>query len=73
MSEHEKGVIRFLAFCVEGFKHRHGLEGLSAGVTFAKNGIFKFLSDNFEVEHSLDAEQILDDIDAILHRKGALA
>ena len=73
MSEHAKAVTRFLAFCVERFKLRHGLDGLTVGVSFAANGIFKFLSDNFEVEHGLDAEQIVDDIDIIMRRKGALA
>ena len=72
MASDEK-IMRFWAFCVEQFKHRHGLAGASSGVLFAQNGIFKFLADNFEVEHILGAEQIVDDIDAILKRKGALA
>lgn len=63
-------IVKFLSFCVEQFKHRHGGSGLSVGQLFAGNDIFRFLSDNFDVEHCLDAAQILDDIDMILRRKG---
>ena len=73
MSEHMKAITRFMAFCVERFKRRHGLDGQTVGEIFAANGIFKFLSDNFEAEHGLDAEQIIDDIDIIMRRKGVLS
>lgn len=72
LSEKEQEIMRFWTFCVERFKVRHGIAGLAAGILFSKNGIFKFLACNFEVEHILDAEQIVDDIDRILKRKGAL-
>lgn len=71
MSYREK-VARFVSFCVEQFKHRHGGDGRGVGELFLQNGIFGFLSANFEIEHCLDANQILDDIDSILRRKGAL-
>ncbi len=67
----EDVIMRFWAFCVEQFKYRHKVTGASVGALFSQNGIFKFLADNFEVEHILGAEQIVDDIDAILKRKGA--
>lgn len=70
---YQEKVTRFVSFCVEQFKHRHGGSGLGVGELFLKNGIFRFLSLNYEIEHCLDADQILDDIDRILMRKGALA
>jgi len=66
----EEQKIRFIAFCVEQFKHRHGCDGVKAMDCFRQNGIIDFLSTNFDVEHSLGADAILDDIDAILRRKG---
>lgn len=69
---YEERVTRFLSFCVEQFKHRHGGSGLSVGRLFSENGIFHFLSANFDVEHSLDVHQVLDDIELILRRKGAM-
>ena len=66
-------VLKFIAFCIEQYKCRHGGDGESVYSLFDRCGVLRFLSVNFVIEHCLDSEQIVDDIDQIINRttKGA--
>ena len=66
-------VLKFIAFCIEQYKCRHGGDGESVYSLFDRCGVLRFLSVNFSIEHCLDPEQIVDDIDQIIDRtrKGA--
>ena len=62
----EEEIARFVAFCIEQYKRRHGGDGKSAYDLFAEGGVLDFLTRHFDVEHCLDPEQIVDDIDQII-------
>ena len=61
--------LRFVASCVEAYKCRHGGSDEDAWRRFVAGGIPEFLQENFEVEHSLDMNQVVDDIDMIIARR----
>lgn len=64
----EEEVTRFVAFCIEQYKHRHGGSGESVYHIFQASGVLRFLVDFFDVEHCLDVDQILDDVEKIIAR-----
>lgn len=64
----EEEKLRFVAFCIEQYKHRRGGDGESVYDLFASSGALRFLMDFFDVEHCLDADQVLDDIEKIIAR-----
>ncbi len=61
-------VLKFIAFCIEQYKCRHDGDGESVYSLFDRCGILRFLSENFAIEHCLDSEQIVDDLDQIVSR-----
>lgn len=65
----EEEIARFVAFCIECYKRRHGGNGEETFDLFSRTGVISFLSDCFDVEHCLDPDQITDDIDKIVQRK----
>ena len=65
MSEATK-ILAFVAFCVESYKHRKGLEGMAAADVFRRYGVDKYLTDEYEVLHTMGMEQILDDIERFI-------
>lgn len=64
----EEEIARFVAFCIERHKLRHGGDCETAFGIFERSGALRFLAENFDVEHCLDPEQISDDVDAIIAR-----
>lgn len=69
----EDEIARFVAFCIECYKRRHGGDGEQTFDLFSRTGVIGFLSEYFDVEHCLDPEQITDDIDRIVSREEAKA
>jgi len=64
----EEEITRFVAFCIEQYKRRHGGDCESAYDCLSNAGALRFLADNFNVEHCLDPDMIVDDIDRIISR-----
>jgi len=64
---------RFIAFCIEYYRHRHGGDGEQIFDLFTRFGVVQFLLDHFDVEHCLDPDQITDDIEQIIRRGEAAA
>lgn len=65
----EEEITRFVAFCIEQYKHRRGGDGESVYDLFAQTGVLRFLVDFFDVEHCLDGDQIIDDVEKIIARR----
>lgn len=65
----EEEIARFVAFCIECYKRRHGGDGEETFDLFSRTGVISFLSDHFDVEHCLDPDRITDDIEQIVQRK----
>ena len=71
----EEEITRFVAFCIELYKHRHGGDGESVYDLFAQTGVGGFRVDFFDVEPCLGGDQMGDDVERIIARgqKGGVA
>jgi len=58
--EEEKLV--FLSFCLEEYKTVRGMEGAAAARLFDKFGVTDYLTEHFDVLHTLSRAALLDDI-----------
>lgn len=64
----------FVAFCLECYKARHGLNGAAAAELFRRYGVERYLFEEYDVLHSFGERQILDDIERFIEiRKGCPA
>ena len=64
-----KEELLFVAFCIEMYARRHGMDGGDVLRLFDENGVCDFLVDCYDPLHSQDREYILDEIE--LFMKGA--
>ena len=56
-------ILYFVAFCIECYKHKHGISGKETSELFDKYNIKHYLSDNYEVLHTQGIQWILEDIE----------
>ena len=53
----------FQAFCLEQYRHRHGLTGSQVAASFARYGVMDYLADNYEVLHTQGHRWLVAEID----------
>lgn len=58
----------FVMFCVELFKHAHGLTGAQAVRELSDNGVLSYLLEFAELESGMTEERLLDDMDVMVGR-----
>lgn len=63
MSKRDADILYFVAFCMEGYKNKHGLSGNAVSMLFDKHGIKQYLSEHFDVLHTQGMPWILEDIE----------
>lgn len=66
MSQNDKDILYFVAFCLESFKNKHGISGKEASDLFDKYGVKQYLVKNYDVLHTQGMPWILEEIDEIL-------
>ena len=59
----------FVVFCVERYAKKHGITSMEAYSFFRKEGVFKFLTENFEALHSQGEQYILGEIASFIKPK----
>ena len=52
-----------MAFCLEGYKNKHGLTGVATSELFDRHGIKQFLSDHYDILHTQGMPWILEEIE----------
>lgn len=57
----------FIAFCVEIYKNARGLSGAEVSELFAGNGIYDYLTDNFDVLHTQGRAWLLEEISEVIN------
>lgn len=63
MSKRDADILYFVAFCIESYKNKHNMTGVAVSDLFDRNGISKYLSDNYEVLHTQGMPWILEEIE----------
>ena len=63
MSKSDSDILYFVAFCIEGYKNKHGLSGEAASNLFDQHGIKQYLSEHFDVLHTQGMPWILEEIE----------
>ena len=63
MSNGGADILSFMAFCLEGYKNKHGLTGVATSELFDRHGIKQFLSDHYDILHTQWMPWILEEIE----------
>ncbi|MCR5017216.1 MAG: DUF3791 domain-containing protein [Bacteroidales bacterium] len=63
MSKRDSDILYFVAFCLEGYKNKHGLSGEAASSLFDQHGIKQYLADQYDVLHTQGMPWILEEIE----------
>ena len=58
--------ILFVSFCVEMYARRHGCSGVAVMRLFSEYGVCEFLVESYDPLHSVDREEILDEIEVFM-------
>lgn len=61
--------LEFKIFCFEAYKARHGLKGVQALEEFERFGVFEYLTEFYDVLHTLGKEYLVDDIDRFIEKR----
>ena len=59
-------VVKFKAFCLERYKHAHGLNGREALRLFTQYGVMEYIASFYDVLHSFGEQYIIADIDEFI-------
>lgn len=59
----------FLAFCVEQYKHAHGMSGEEAMQRLDRYGVLDYLAKNYDVIHTQGADWIVADMDEYINNR----
>ena len=70
-NEQNEKQLAFVSFCVEQYKARLKCSGSKVIEYFEKFGVLDYLLEHYDVLHSMDADVILNDIDAYIRVREA--
>ena len=63
MADKPLDIAYFIAFCIEQYKHRHGLCGSEVMDLFDKYQVGAFLEENYEVLHTQGPRWLMEEIE----------
>ena len=66
MSKRDADILYFVAFCMEGYKHKHGLSGEAVSQLFDQHGIKHYLSNNYDILHTQGMSWNLEEIEEMI-------
>lgn len=70
MSKEEKNKIEYLVICIAEFADKFLVSYKNAYNYLKKYNALKFLSENYEIEHTLSIEDAIDDITLVARNNG---
>jgi len=62
-------ILSFQVFCLENYKTAHNLTGKDAHDIFTKYGIFKYITDFYDILHSFGPQYLINDIDEYIKNR----
>lgn len=68
MSKRDADILYFVAFCIEGYKNKHGMSGDAVSKLFDQHHIKQYLSEHFDILHTQGMPWILDEIEEKISR-----
>lgn len=63
MSKRDHDILYFVAFCLEGYKNKHGLTGEAVSSLFDQYGIKQYLANQYNLLHTQGMPWILEEIE----------
>ena len=63
MSKRESDILFFIAFCIEGYKNKHGFTGQATSELFDQYGIKQYLADHYDILHTQGIHWIIEEIE----------
>jgi len=71
MNDNEK-LAEFASFCIENYKQKlGGVSGKKVVDFFEEYGLLDFLLENYDLLHTVGTEQLMEEIDRYLRKRGA--
>lgn len=67
MDKREADILYFVAFCLEGYKNKHGITGHAASQLFDQHHIKEYLAAHFDILHTQGISWILEEIEERIH------
>lgn len=68
----QKKIINFSVACVNEFAQKHNLNARDAFQYLSKFNGIRFLKENYEAEHTLSFDTIMEDIEILCKRNGGM-
>ncbi|MDR0853407.1 MAG: DUF3791 domain-containing protein [Clostridiales Family XIII bacterium] len=62
-------ISEFIVFCAEEYRAENELSGSELFHLFENNGVFKYLTDNYDLLHTFGRDYIVDTIDEFIKNK----
>lgn len=59
----------FIVFCLESYKNHTGLDGTAVADLFVKYEVVDYLTEGYDVLHSLGEAALVEDIDEFIRRR----
>ena len=67
-----KRIISYIVFITNKFSKQYGLPMNKAFIFLASNGVTQFLVENYEVEHQLSPDDVIEDMALIAQKNGGV-
>lgn len=70
MSKQEKNIINYIVICINEFAKQFGLTSKEAYIYLRDHKGIKFLKENYEAEHTLGLDDIIEDLKQVCANNG---
>ena len=71
MSQKDKDMTFFIAFCIEQYKAWKGMDGAETAALFFSAGVASYLADHYDVLHTQSRQWLMEEIDELIGRRSA--
>jgi hypothetical protein len=68
----KKNIIDYMVMCISEFADRNNVSGKQAFNFLSNFGGIGFLTENYEIEHTLALEDVIDDLSIICKKNGGV-
>lgn len=70
MPKEEMNLLNYIVVCISEFASRYGMHARDAYVYLSQNKGLDFLTEFYDVEHTLSFDDVMDDLTAICKKNG---
>jgi len=72
ITKQQTNIINYLVICVNDFAERFDMDSKAAYSFLAQYGGIDFLMEHYEIEHTLNLDEAIDDLETICRQNGGV-